>query len=717
MIIKEIIISNYQCYFEDNRFEFTKGSNIILGKNGGGKTKFFECLEWLFDFNKSDVDELISKKKLAESENGYNFKVGVEITFQRSGTLLTAKKYFNVHKKENKEFSTTSVVYEGIIENDKGERDVTDGQQLLTSIFPPTNRRYCLFKGESELNILNNNEALKNLIGLYSKSKHYRPYSEKGAFFLQYADKQVEEATKKEKKFEKRYTELEYEIADVQRKIHQNETFLQEKFNDQRNLEENIQGVQKHLDNAEAVEIIKKRLAEIDDKIKRKEGLIYEDYTTALFDKNWLLIHFEKIKQEFSNKIIVLSESRRKEQSDHDKEEGIKEGIRRMKATLYKNVVPLPIDTPTRAIMEEMIKDEICKVCNREAKEGTEPYEFMRQRLTDFVETLEPVKEEDEDDREELFKHNYTSKLVALEAKIDNDLLKIRSINQEIGDLVEFNRERKEEIAQLLNDRTKEESDFENVIGSSDLGQDKLSSAFRNSKGWQQDLLSTNRRIEELRNTFNGLKKDLQVKVEEKESLDMKSASTYLTQTRKVIRDIQKIFNDTKEKKYDEFVGLLELNTNRYLKLINIGSFTGYVEIKRKTFNNNETVDVNLMQDGEIFYHPNTSLQTSMHLAILFAIAQMTNDEKEECYPMIFDAPTSSFDPIKRKHFFDVLGECNEQTILLTKDFTDVTGPESGLLYSDDFIQIKRDKAFLIKIEEPFDEEVLSTINTQVINL
>ena len=52
MIIKEVTISNYQCYYDDKKFDFTKGSNIILGKNGGGKTKFFEALEWLFTNSK-----------------------------------------------------------------------------------------------------------------------------------------------------------------------------------------------------------------------------------------------------------------------------------------------------------------------------------------------------------------------------------------------------------------------------------------------------------------------------------------------------------------------------------------------------------------------------------------------------------------------------------------------------------------------------------------
>lgn len=81
----------------------------------------------------------------------------------------------------------------------------------------------------------------------------------------------------------------------------------------------------------------------------------------------------------------------------------------------------------------------------------------------------------------------------------------------------------------------------------------------------------------------------------------------------------------------------------------------------------------------------------------------------------MFDAPTSSLDIVKRKHFFDVLSGCNEQTILMTKDFTDESGKNKGLLYSDDFKNVKRDTAYIIRLDEPFDSQNLATINTAVL--
>ena len=397
MIIKELIISNYQCYYDDKKFEFTRGSNIILGKNGGGKTKFYEAIEWLFSSNNRDIDELISKKKLNLASPNDPFKVGVEITFEQGEILNTVKKYFTVQKKTDKNFTTTNVVYEGIREYENGERDTMDGAALLKDIFPAKNKLYCMFKGESDLNILKNNDALVNLINLYSKVKHFGPYAEKGRVFREYADKAIEEAAKKDKKIEKRYKELDFEINNLQGKLNDKQIFLQTKYKEKRTLEENIQGVEKHLDNAEAVETIKTRIKDIDEKKKRLENSIDENYTTALFDKNWFLIYFENIQKEFSDKVVALSNERRKQQREFDREVGIKEGEKRATVALFRNVVPLPNDIPSRAIMEEMLSDEICKVCNREAKIGSDPYNFMLQRLNEYILTQKPVLEEEEE--------------------------------------------------------------------------------------------------------------------------------------------------------------------------------------------------------------------------------------------------------------------------------------------------------------------------------
>ena len=50
MIINSISMKNFQCYFgghERNTFTFKEGLNLVIGDNGGGKSKLFDAFYWV----------------------------------------------------------------------------------------------------------------------------------------------------------------------------------------------------------------------------------------------------------------------------------------------------------------------------------------------------------------------------------------------------------------------------------------------------------------------------------------------------------------------------------------------------------------------------------------------------------------------------------------------------------------------------------------------
>jgi DNA sulfur modification protein DndD len=183
------------------------------------------------------------------------------------------------------------------------------------------------------------------------------------------------------------------------------------------------------------------------------------------------------------------------------------------------------------------------------------------------------------------------------------------------------------------------------------------------------------------------------------------------------LRDIETIFIDTKEKKFDEFIKKLQIKSNKFIQLINVDSFIGEISIYKKTSLGKTVVEVQLLQNGKPFYKPNESLETSMYISILFAISELAFETKDEYYPLIFDAPTSSFGDYKTAQFLNLVYETENQKILLTKNFLDRDKATKKLFIKKEFESIKRDKAFWVKLEEPFDKNDLTTINTQVINL
>lgn len=716
MIIKKIQIDNYLCYYDTNAFELSEGLNIILGENGEGKTKFFEAVDWLFNGENRELDMLVSAKKLNETEIGDNFRVRVSMTVEQYGEKSIITKSFLAKKENTNECSTSSFMIEGISENSSGERTQVDGQVLLDRIFPFQIRKYSMFKGEAELNIFESDSALANLINLFSEAKHYDKYSEKGAFLREKAERAVEDSSKLDKKNEALYRRLEGEILQLEREKEKYKVHLNATENEIKKIEENLQDAERHVNNADALETINNRIKNIENQILNNLARIDENYTTSLFDENWILVNFESFHKEFAEKISAHSKTRRELQSEFDKQKGIKVGEKKAKAELLNNAIPLPNNIPSKAIMEEMLNDEICKVCNREAKKGSEAYEFMMKRLKTYLESQ--VTEENESDKDEpLFKYDYTNRLDNLSISHEDNLKNLRLIRTKIKELFEFNDDRKKDIEELNEKLEKEKSEREKILGNSSIGAEKLSDVLKNYNAWQRDLKNRNQDQVEYTTKLKNLESELKAKKEEKDKIDTSSAKSFLIKTRNILRDIETIFIETKEKKFDEFIDKLQTKSNNFFKTINIDAFTGTIVFTRQNKVNRTIVEVELQEDGRTFYKPNQSLLTSMHISILFAISELASEIKEENFPMIFDAPTSSFGENKTAQFLNLIYETENQKILLIKDFLHTDKATKTLSIKKEFENVRRNKAFWVKLERPFDPNNLKTINSQVITL
>jgi DNA sulfur modification protein DndD len=716
MIIRKIQIENYLCYYDSNTFELSEGLNIILGENGEGKTKFFEAVDWLFNGENRELDMLVSAKKLNETEIGDSFRVRVSMTVEQYGEKSIITKSFLAKKEKANECSTSSFMIEGISENSSGERTQVDGQALLDRIFPFQIRKYSMFKGEAELNIFESDSALANLINLFSEAKHYDKYSEKGAFLREKAEKAVEDSSKLDKKNEALYRRLEGEILQLEREKEKYKVHLNATEDEIKKIEGNLQDAERHVNNADALETLNKRIKEIEERISYLTGRIDENYTTSLFDENWILVNFESFHKEFAEKVSAHSKTRRELQSEFDKQKGIKVGEKKAKAELLNNAIPLPNNIPSKAIMEEMLNDEICKVCNREAKKGSEAYEFMMKRLKTYLESQ--VTEENEPDKDEpLFKYDYTNRLDNLSISHEDNLKNLRLIRTKIKELFEFNDDRKKDIEELNIQLEKEKTEREKILGNSSIGAEKLSDILKNYNAWQRDLKNRNQDQVDYTTKLKNLDSELKAKKEEKDKIDTSSANSFLIKTRNILRDIETIFIDTKEKKFDEFIEKLQTKSNNFFKTINIDAFTGTIVFTRRNKVNRTIVEVELQEDGRTFYKPNQSLLTSMHISILFAISELASEIKEENFPMIFDAPTSSFGENKTAQFLNLIFETENQKILLIKDFLHTDKSKKTLSIKKEFENVRRNKAFWVKLERPFDPNNLKTINSQVITL
>ena len=102
------------------------------------------------------------------------------------------------------------------------------------------------------------------------------------------------------------------------------------------------------------------------------------------------------------------------------------------------------------------------------------------------------------------------------------------------------------------------------------------------------------------------------------------------------------------------------------------------------------------------------SQETLMYISILFAIRDFTQRKREEAYPLIFDAATSSFGDEKEEDFYRIFNGIENQCIIVTKDFIDHGQLKMEALNGIDGTVYRIQKA------EEFDQEDLATIRTVI---
>jgi len=117
---------------------------------------------------------------------------------------------------------------------------------------------------------------------------------------------------------------------------------------------------------------------------------------------------------------------------------------------------------------------------------------------------------------------------------------------------------------------------------------------------------------------------------------------------------------------------MLEEQANSYLKLLNENDFYGIIRIRRSV-DGSARIDL-YSENGYIISDPGGAQRTTMYMSVLFAISRITTLKREHDYPLIFDAPTSSFEVYKEDVFYNVIDKIDKQCIIVTKD----------LLLSDD---------------------------------
>ena len=708
MIIQKIEICNFRSYYKSNTFELDNGLNLIIGSNGDGKTTFYEALEWLFrtdGTNKMD-SKYISKKRIEELFANESDDVRVSMTYEHRGTIKTLEKMFHFTKSFDGEVGTSNYSYT-LTEKNGVERTVKDGIRFDYDL-PSEIRKYTMFKGESDLDVFQNSNALKMLVETFSDVKDFEAYFA----FMEYATKKADQARDNAQKLDKKNTDkikqlksiIEREtgtLADIEREI-------KNKENEAVNFDGLLKSIEQSKEASKLLINVNRRIETLSQKRSQTQAKIEENYTISLLDNMWILMGFGDIAEEYSSKVNEIDLKRRKLEQDYLLTAGADKVLKKMQS-MKKDFVPLPVHIPGQKIMQEMLDEEVCKICGRPAKKHSEAWEYMLHRLEEYKESL---KADEDEEIEPYYKNNYVVELQKRDTTLNDNLAEITKMRKKIQDAIAFNNRLHDEVKKIDANLSVEFEQKKRILAQTDgLSEEQLLANYENISNWVDQKNKAENRIDLLKRQRAQHRAALDEAQDALSKLAEGTSAAIYAKTALIIRQISEAFKTAKETNKKRLLHAIEDESNMFLEKLNTNDFKGTIRILEKVNGQGEAVLMN--NDNTRIFNPNTALRTTYLMSVLFAIGKLSSEKDKTEFPLLFDAPTSSFTDAKETEFFNVISKLNKQVVIVTKSFLR-EGHDGDLIIDPDKINEVVGRIFRIEKKKPFDDKDLATIQTVI---
>ena len=725
MIIKKLTLKNFRSYYGEQSFEFSNRLNLILGANGDGKSTLFDAITWVFatDTRNSEMtaSSLVSQKFFSSLPPAGSGEVMVSANVRHQNHDYIIERSFFVTKEIGGKMKISDPRHIGFMSIPGISRKTAPAQDIIEKkgLFPAVIKKYCLFKGESELNIFKDQKTLINLINLFSDVKDFDSYKD----FSSYAEGLTDQARKNASIKDKQKAAKAEEIKEETRK---KAIQLQSLIDRRKDWKQSYSDYDKWISDLEnsrdTIELVHGLQDSINTKETEKRNLeaeLDENYSIKLLDNYWILYGFKPILEEYAEKAQKLSTERERLKNEHDylllKRKADKDAKKEALESLEKEFAQLPWFIPDIKTMQEMLSEHRCKVCGTDAPEGSAPYIFMQKRLQEAISKKKGKieKEEIEEKTPTLFVNDFINPLRRHSISFYGFDTEIEQIGTTISKKIELNDKIHEKIDNKAHEIQEGKNKINEIIAQSASSVDAESyyDLFNKLKNWSRSKEETNEKIADADRKIPELKKEI-------EKLN-KDYNKYISREGQIYASMYTFFSllsksldRAESSSFDEFLEKLEIEANKYISILNVDDFTGLVDI----YNNGDgKVFLQLVdKNGKIVEHPNTSLQTTMHISILLAISELTKKERDNEYPLIFDAPTSTFDEGKDTDFYACLNSnVEKQCIVVTKSF--LNRNDDGEFTIDKERLKKFDcPIYRIKKKSGFDQKDLSTIETVV---
>lgn len=670
MIIKNITFKNFQSYYKSQTMDFSHGLNLIIGNGGKGKSKLFNAFYWVL-FGKIYITgigwcttdnlpqsakfamrrhEFINKRALFEANinDKVELSVQVELEDDKGDSCLIERSVCAIRMEgENWEHEDAWKVTPNILkvsfDSATGTRVLNDflAEDKISEVFPDGIRNYIWFQGESLESLINfrNKETLKAAV----KHISYFPYYEKLSDIISKSKVKITGIeSRKLKEVNKHNSSVKGLLATIENLNYK----ISKEEENKKQLEINI-------------ETIKIALADGETKISglASYSMLVKKYKDCENDINKFLTETTRIDNFQREKLPSLWILR-----------GIQPMIDRCKEIIEKHkeeeyTVPEKkyLDNPSRAKLEEILKDKKCFVCGTEFTEEDVAYHYITERLKLQEEYL---KEMEEYTNNMQLSKQFNMFVGKIQDYPDSLLISLSKIDKQWKDSEDelekymVQRRKKQDEKNKLDEQIEE---IKKKHGVDPVTQAETAGIIHSTiRASRSNLEAQQKKLDISKQTLNNYRAELRSTERELEKLGIKDATVARvpeTEWKHISTFLEDICKRVQENARKELLCKIEERANLF--------YTKFTE-----HDNGYKGNVKIGEDYSIEFDAglNTSHEDRKKMSIINALLSLNQEAMGTYYPFISDAPTSSFDLETTHKYLLGIKDIFGQSIILTKD-------------------------------------------------
>lgn len=681
MVIQSITLSNFQCYFGECKFEFKEGLNLVIGDNGAGKSKLYDAFYWVLydqvfdsfsrDFKKTKEvkSNLVSDKAIALCEPGESVKTEVEIIvfYPQRQIEYTLTRSYIVAKKESGGLhepneSTLTIFNREKYLDSRPVVNQSDINALLRKILPDDVKPYMWFQGEQVNSLIDFKEksTLTNAINVLSDIREFDFYEEVSQRAFEATEKEYHRELRKASSDSRKSENLENQRQRLQLELSRlteerkfaadNLTFANEKKEDLMNKVDDAQRI-KTLNNKE--QELKSRLEDTDKRLSKMKASINK----SLISRNWILKGAGFLVDLYAEKYDAYTRIRNQKEAEYAaKQKAMDE--------LFKEF-RLPIDVPEPIFVQQMLDKERCLVCDREAPNGSEAYEKIRELL------LRSKAHKEKPKPEPITIHDFSKEFKSLYQNGLNLQGLINHADHEIQMAITDILETEAKYKELKKELEKVQREIIEAVNSSTISSIESSIDVVNEFQSQYNtIVDYEKKIVRIEYEMKSKTEEIKKIDEELRNLSSGKISPILEEKKKILEDFRDIAKSTRARVFNRLIEQLEEEANKhyYNMTADNQSVRGRIKLEKQA--NENYMPKNLDKDGRVLSSINDSNIILIKLAVIMAIiSAKKSSPAADLYPLISDAPTSKFTENYSIGFCRTASQVYNQSIIMSKDF------------------------------------------------